>query len=214
MIQTWILHQDMSPVDAVMSGADESICGNCIHRAIDGKKRSCYVNVGQAPLQIWRAWQNNKYPQVSPADFGEYYSRYRSIRLGAYGDPAAVPLRVLHDLMSPAWLGHTGYTHQWRDCDAGYAGYLMASVDTEAEYWEAKADGWRTFRTLTPDDSLTDGEISCPASDEAGKRTTCDRCKLCAGNFSNRKHKPKDIGIIAHGVGAKNYARKLEVLHD
>ena len=90
----------------------------------------------------------------------------------------------------------------------------MASVDTEAEYWEAKADGWRTFRTLTPDDSLTDGEISCPASDEAGKRTTCDRCKLCAGNFSNRKHKPKDIGIIAHGVGAKNYARKLEVLHD
>ena len=168
----------MSPVDAVMSGADESICGNCIHRAINGKKRSCYVNVGQAPFNIWRAWKNNKYPQVKPLDFGEYYSRYRSIRLGAYGDPAAVPLRVLHDLMYHDWVGHTGYTHQWRDCDPRYANYLMASVDTEAEYWEAKADGWRTFRTLTPDDSLTDGEISYPASDEAGKRTTCDRCKL------------------------------------
>lgn len=214
MIQTWILHQDMSPVDAVMSGADESICGNCIHRAINGKKRSCYVNVGQAPLQIWRAWQNNKYPQVKPFDFGDYYSGYRSIRLGAYGDPAALPLHMLSSLMCHKWVGHTGYTHQWRNCDPRFADYLMASVDTEEEYWDAVAAGWRCFRTLAPGDSLTVGEISCPASDEAGKLTTCERCKLCAGNFRNHKNKPKDIAIIAHGVGAKNYARKLEVLHD
>ena len=32
LIQTWILRADMTPQEAVDSGADESICGGCPHR--------------------------------------------------------------------------------------------------------------------------------------------------------------------------------------
>ena len=30
-------------------------------------------------------------------------------------------------------------------------------------------------------------EILCPASEEAGRRTTCDKCKLCSGMTINAK---------------------------
>ena len=32
LLQTWILRSDMHPIDAVRSGADSSICGDCRHR--------------------------------------------------------------------------------------------------------------------------------------------------------------------------------------
>ena len=65
MIQTWILRQEWSPVDAVRYGADSSICGSCTHRGApaEGKPRTCYVNVGQAPQGIWRAWKAGRYPK-------------------------------------------------------------------------------------------------------------------------------------------------------
>ena len=47
MVQTWILRQDLNPVEASKIGADASVCGNCVHRHFhDGP---CYVNLGQAP---------------------------------------------------------------------------------------------------------------------------------------------------------------------
>src|SRR5262245_27962174 len=51
MVQTYILaDNEEDPVQAVKSGADPAICGDCPHRG-----RSCYVNVAQAPLSIYRA---------------------------------------------------------------------------------------------------------------------------------------------------------------
>ena len=32
MIQTWIMRTDIAPHVAIKSGADESVCGGCIHR--------------------------------------------------------------------------------------------------------------------------------------------------------------------------------------
>ena len=32
MIQTWIIREDIAPNEAIKSGEDESICGQCIHR--------------------------------------------------------------------------------------------------------------------------------------------------------------------------------------
>ena len=58
MIQTYILLKNESPLDALKTGADVAICGGCIHRPKVEKvgqyierssKRSCYVQVGQAP---------------------------------------------------------------------------------------------------------------------------------------------------------------------
>ena len=77
----------------------------------------------------------------------------------------------------------------------------MASVDTIEEREEAKKAGWRTFRVaekFTGEDIVLPGEILCPASEEAGKRTTCDKCGLCAG----LSRKAKDIMIPVHGSKA------------
>ena len=46
---------------------------------------------------------------------------------------------------------------------------------------------------------IKDKEILCPASKEAGYRTTCDSCKLCSGSNISAK----SIAIVAHGGGAK-----------
>jgi hypothetical protein len=48
-------------------------------------------------------------------------------------------------------------------------------------------------------------EILCPASEEAGRRTTCVDCKLCSGNTI----KAKNIFIPSHGGGKKHYNRKV-----
>ena len=68
------------------------------------------------------------------------------VRLGTYGDPAAVPASIWSDLVAYSD-GHTGYTHQWRT-SPGLRGLCMASVDSEEEAIEAWALGWRTFRVI------------------------------------------------------------------
>ena len=63
MIQIWILCKAEDPVTAIRTGLDRLICGNCVHRGDGhGGNRSCYVNVGQAPQGIWRAWRAGNYP--------------------------------------------------------------------------------------------------------------------------------------------------------
>ena len=121
--------------------------------------------------------------------------------MGAYGDPVYVPAEVLRwvSFFADSW---TGYTHQWRNAPQ-LRPYLMASVDSEAEYREAKAQGWRTFRVRAAGDRLQPREISCPASEESGRKTQCVRCGLCNGATDNDRR--KDICIVVHGIGARNF---------
>jgi hypothetical protein len=80
----------------------------------------------------------------------------------------------------------------------------MASVDTPAEYQTAKSNGWRTFRTRLASFAKLSNEIICPASDEGGHRSDCERCKLCCGAQLNDRR--KDILITVHGAGKVNYS--------
>lgn len=176
MLQTWIMAADRNPVEAAKRGLDKAVCGDCPLRG-----HGCYVTLHQAPLSVYRAGRKEQWPDVTG----------RMVRLGAYGDPAAVPVRIWNRLLKDA-KGWTGYTHQWRRFPS-LKGILMASVDSEEEREEAKAKGWRTFRIRRG--GLMEGEIMCPASDEAGKRTTCEKCRLCCGTAK----KAKDIAILPHG---------------
>tara|TARA_R110000868_G_scaffold10386_1_gene51102 strand:- start:316 stop:714 length:399 start_codon:yes stop_codon:yes gene_type:complete len=127
------------------------------------------------------------------------------VRLGAYGDPAFIPQRVVAAIVSSAD-GHTGYTHQWTRA-AWLKGTVMASVDSLEELQVARANGWRTFRVSSTLD-VQKGEILCPASDEAGKRTTCEECGLCDGMHGNPRHpidNRKSIMIPVHGRGADKF---------
>ena len=55
IVQTFIIRSDVAPVDALNTGADESICGQCAHRPYLIKTGAstdapCYVNVGPIGL--------------------------------------------------------------------------------------------------------------------------------------------------------------------
>ena len=92
--------------------------------------------------------------------------------------------------------GWVGYTHAHRRCDPRFRDILMASVDSEREFFDAGFRGWRTFRVRGQDDALIAGaEFACPASDELGHRTTCQACQLCRGTSSPAR----SVSIIAHG---------------
>jgi hypothetical protein len=198
MVQTWIIRADCSPIEAINTGEDASVCGDCPLRGIvaDGRNvgRSCYVQVRNAPRAIWQAYRSGRYAHYSPAAHAHLFQG-RVLRLGSYGDPTAVPLGVWEPLLRLA-RRHTGYTHQWRAFPE-YRAFLMASVDHAHELPAAHAAGWRTFRTLAHLAELRAGERLCPASAEAGKRTTCDKCAACKGAGSNPQL--VSIAIVAHG---------------
>lgn len=198
MIQTWIMRSDLPPTFAVKCGLDASICGNCPHRGDGtGKARSCYVAVHQAPLNVWKAYKRGTYdrsavstlrPNPDVIEWGEG----QIIRLGSYGDPLAVPWPVWRLFLERA-VGRTGYTHQWREPRAwSYAEWLMASCDSEADYHEARAAGWRTFRVVKPEGEKLDGEMWCPAETRG---LTCVECRRCRGS-NTRLH---NVAIHVHG---------------
>jgi len=174
MIQTWILRSDIAPTDAARTGADASICGQCPHRHYLGG--ACYVVVHNAPRSTWAAHKRGRHEPFDAAAFTG-----RIVRLGAYGDPAAVPAHVWETVLQHA-AGWTGYTHQWRTPQgAAVRRWCMASVDSSVEYTLARAAGWRTFRVRRRGQPIRRGEFVCPASEEAGKQRTCETCQACDG---------------------------------
>jgi hypothetical protein len=131
-----------------------AICTTARARA----RRRC-VPVFLAPFSIWNSYtrsvsttalphsanRRGSYVNVADNEITALFAG-RGIRLGAYGDPAAVPARIWEAATARAafW---TGYTHQWRICDPIFARWCMASCETKVEREEARALGYRTFRT-------------------------------------------------------------------
>jgi hypothetical protein len=200
MIQTWILRRDVSPAVAKRSGADVSICGDCIHRAVGGLG-TCYVNVGWGPQGIWKAYRKGIYPQLDD-DIRESI-RQEPVRFGSYGDPVAVPSRVWNRIMPRRPKDVTGYTHAWRRGLAQhYKKFLMASVESEAEAKEAKAKGWRSFLVVPLNRSIPRGFAWCPSDRlNPGPKIPCEDCGACSGTRGGSK----SIGIFVHGNGAASF---------
>lgn len=216
MVQTYILREDLDPVLASKTGADVSICGSCPHRGIatdDPKKkqaagRTCYVVLGQGPTIVYRAHARGFYPDATTTAGRRAIGAGRMVRLGTYGDPAAVPSTVWRDLISEA-LGHTAYSHQAATAGADFAPDLfMVSADSREQARDAWAAGMRTFRVIPVRDwsehqraAIDKNEILCPASSEGGFKSTCDRCGLCAG----ASKQAKSVAIVAHGASARAF---------
>jgi hypothetical protein len=195
MVQTYVLRSDQGPMDAVRVGADDAICGDCKLRGDGDHNRGCYVTPFMGPLQIWKQFVAGNYPDVTWPEL-QAVVEGRSVRLCAYGDPAAVPFDVWRTLLATAG-GHVAYSHAWKSCDQRLKTIAMASVDSEEEFVSASLRGWRTFRIRrTVDEPLIAGaEFVCPASDEMNHRTTCQRCQLCRGTSSPAR----SVVIVAHG---------------
>lgn len=190
MAQLWIL-----PESGPFQG-QAHVCGTCPLRpdlARAANAPGCYVNL-MGPQSVWRAWREGKYLPL--VDDGQRFAL--ALRLGAWGDPAAVPYQTLERLVA-RFSGWTGYTHQWREADARFARLLMASLDNPDDRPTAHAAGYRTFRAKRPEDALLSREILCPATPEGGMRATCATCQLCTGRHAAGV---ADIAVYVHGASA------------
>lgn len=198
MVQTYILRSDMPPIEAVRAGEDASICGGCTHRGDGtGKLRSCYVTLMHGPRGVYNAYKNNRYARVTASGAREIL-RDRMVRLGTYGDPAAVPIKIMRNALTHA-KGWTGYTHQWKSVSWKWRELVMASADSLADLDAAHKKGYRTFR-VTPigEGPIKGREFNCPASEEAGKKISCIDCLACMGTSAKNR---ASVQIAAHGTG-------------
>ena len=194
MCQVWIIREDVNPVEAVNTGDDYSICGDCPHRKQADGTRSCYVNVGQAPNSVYKAYKAGKYRSDLHCIDAVDVVKGRKIRWGAYGDPAIIRPSVVKRLNRHAD-GHTGYTHQWRLKFAEqFKGIFMASCDGGIDYIDANLNGWKTFSVVPK--GYKPGNIKlCPAT-MINSKASCLTCSLCDGAKTN-------VYVEAHGSGGK-----------
>ena len=219
MLQTWILADDPNrdPLTINRLGLDFGICGKCPLKGTPNHSkpkgtadnRPCYVTLYHAPLNIWKTLQRGRYPTIKAETLAEYGAG-QTIRLGAYGDPAAVPHSIWAALLTDA-TGWTGYTHQFgligKKAREVIAAACMVSADSLADAKRHWAEGRRTFRVITGADQVAEGEIICPATKEGGQRTTCEKCKLCQGSGT----KAANIAAVSHGNGRAHANRILAV---
>lgn len=227
MLQTYILSAERSPMEALHGRLEESICGTCPHRPQADGTRSCYVD-WRSLATVWQSVTGSGI-RTGIATEGRYLTLQEvaslcgvdtkralellgmgeRVRLGTYGDPAAIPAALWSTLTSQAetW---TGYTHQW---DNGAVSseqrqalkpLVRASVDDAQGYQASTSTGWVPF-VVTPDvetgralRSLGPMPVAlCPASEEAGQKVTCAACPIgCKGNQGG-----KNLAVIipAHG---------------
>lgn len=202
LVQTFIIRADVAPTDALKTGDDVSICGQCVHRPILASKTGhapCYVNVGRSVRSVFDAYRRGRYVHATPGELRAILAG-RKVRLGTYGDPAAAPVSMWQTITADA-AGVVGYSHQWQSVNfdhAAWAPLVMASADTIDEAAQANLFGMRVFRVSVGVDKQT-GETTCPASAEGGRRATCDACMLCGGTSKAAR----DIVIADHATGYK-----------
>jgi len=200
IVQSFIIRSDIDPVKALQTGDDASVCGSCEHRPKLARRTGaapCYVQVAKSVLSVYNAYRRGRYVKADPATIAAALAG-KIVRIGTYGDPFAAPVQMWNQTTRYA-LGRRGYTHQWDrpdfDVDA-WAPLVMASADTIDQAAKANLLGMRVFRVSQGVD-VQPGEASCPASAEAGRKSTCAKCTLCAGTSIQAR----DIVIADHAAG-------------
>jgi hypothetical protein len=203
MVQTFIIRADVDPLRALREGLDSSVCGACMHRPANNG--TCYVNVGRSVASVYGAFTRGRYAEpgvdYDRAILPELFAGL-AFRMGTYGDPTAAPFQIWRACTLNA-AAINGYSHQWRDKRfAAFKLLCMASADSAADHADAHAMGWRTFRVKAIGAPSLQGEVTCPASKEAGQRTVCADCRACGGQSAKAR---ASIVIEAHGVTAKRF---------
>jgi hypothetical protein len=189
MVQIWFLLRDINPVDVVTCALDAStICAECPFASGKG----CYVNVGQAPLAVWKAYHRGAYSPLLPKDYAGAFEG-RKVRFGAYGNPSLLPVSIVKAIAETSE-GWTGYFHDWRTnrYATEYSRFFMASTETESSFRLASSLGLRTFHASPVQPQ---GTVEC-LSDSTNGRVNCAQCKLACNGLSSAR---PSVWINPHG---------------
>ena len=205
MLQTWILPAERLPSAAVTTGHDSAVCGACPERPTSGGR--CYVEAEKAPDAVWRSYARGAYFDATEPEVQRALGRGRKVRLGAYGDPVAVPVAVWERLTSES-LGWTGYSHH-PDPSHPIFDLCQFSASSYADALKAWFHGRRTFRILAKGETLEPGELWCP---NVTHDVQCADCGLCNGTHGVGIDKRRSIAIRSHGVRAAGSHARLPVL--
>lgn len=173
-------------VDQLKSGKledDYKTCLNC-SKSYNSGDGSCYTH--KVPQKYGLQAMTKRLSKLDIEEFNiskleEFITACKNsgkdikmIRFGVYGEPIHLPIEAV-ELLTANFM-HVGYTHQWHREDMQiYKPYFMASCDSLIEERIATNMGWRTFTVADQ------GQVLCPASKPAGKKTHCSACLLCSG---------------------------------
>jgi len=172
----------------------DSVCFDCPFRAY----LKCYTHKYQQYAgflsmlkSIAREFKNvNEIPSIHLLEKKIVeISNDKYIRFGTYGEPTLIPLNLVSNMVK-ASKSHTGYTHQWSK-KPDYAQFFMASTHNEGQANMAQKLGFRSFIAT---DKKLENAVVCPASNEAGFKSTCEKCGLCSG----QRKGTKNIQILEH----------------
>ena len=203
--QTYHLNAEQHPTDARRYGSgDACICGDCPFRAKATQKLGpCYPD-GRGIASLWGSIERGNYrPAEELAEalglsllqtLSVVGSLANGVRLGAYGEPVSMPVRLAQGLTARA-RQRQGFTHQWkRLADSPWRMLTMASCETPEQPGIAAALGWRTY-TVYPDNmthkqarrALANASPGvklghCPGSSVLDYIETCETCPIqCDG---------------------------------
>lgn len=197
LVQTYMFPAEWVLTDAKISTlSDEKVCFDCDHSK--GKKKTCYVRKGFAEMGLaskvrsFRKMGLENIPYFNAEIEASILQavKGRGVRFGTFGEPILLGEAFTAKIAEAADF-HTGYTHQWHK-NPWAKNFFMASVESALVNKAAQSAGFRTFFVGNPEDKKT--FVNCPASKEAGRKATCDNCKLCMGLGS----KAKSVFILPH----------------
>lgn len=176
--------------------ADQSVCFDCPF----SQNRGCYTAKAQQyagflsslrSIGKKRKWQDIPEYSDSIARQIVNMAKSRYVRFGTYGEPSLIPLPLMAEMcdVAKSW---TGYTHQYMR-KPEYAPYLMASLHSDRQMTYAERLGFRAF--IASKERLGKPFVNCPASNEAGFKSTCSACGLCSGTSGKGT---KSVWILEH----------------
>ena len=181
--------------EAIENLSDKAICFDCVHNREN--QNDCYVPKGLGLLGLigkvksLRRIGSDNIPYLNDKIEAKLLKKLENkpLRFGSYGEPVLLGEELVQKISEKVdfW---TGYTHEWHK-NPWAKKYFMASVENDLIDKAAKNMGWRTFYAGDP---VTSENVTCPASKEAGRKSTCENCRLCMGTTS----KAKSVKIKIH----------------
>ena len=210
-IQVWTIPSTEHPLDAIRRDSAYAVCRDCAISDL------CYVNRATLGV-IYGAYQRGAYPKVPVHRIPELLPPFMVWRLGAYGNPSAVPYPKVMGKLAKLGVQWLSYEHAWSHVTQSHRAVSMASCETLDQAIGAASRGWRSY-TVVPLGETKKAikvlkragvkAIACPYDASNPATITCDVCRLCDGKHGPDDKRPSIVAEVHESpsvIGSRNKA--------